>query len=110
MKRRMDSQDFVAMLKAKFDEVTSRLDSFLVRHDSSVEAGNVHRTKGTVSKGISEFVRQTGLDLVVMATVARSGVAGMIMGNMAGKMLDRIECSVLAPTPSNFVRPIQMED
>ena len=110
LKRRMDSHEFSAMVKANLKEVTTRLERFLVRHDSSVDADNVHLIKGTAPEGISAFILQNGVDLVVMGTVARSGVAGMIMGNTAETILNHMECSVLALKPSSFVSPIQMND
>ena len=70
----------------------------------------MHLVKGEASDVISAFIPKNGVDLVVLGTVARSGVSGMIMGNTAEKILDRMECSVLALKPSNFACPIQMED
>lgn len=110
LKRRMDSREFAAMAKANLNEITTRLDRFLVRHDSSVDADNVHLIKGTVPEGISAFIQQNAVDLVVMGTVARSGVAGMIMGNTAETIINHMECSVLAIKPSSFVSPIRMND
>ena len=49
------------------------------------------------------------VDLVVMGTVARSGIAGMVTGNSAEAILSNIKCSVLALKPSNFVSPIKDE-
>ena len=110
LKRRMDSHEFAVMVKANLNEITTRLDRFLVQHDSSVDADNVHLIQGTVPEGISAFILQNGVDLVVMGTVARSGVTGMIMGNTAETILNHVECSVLAIKPSGFVSPIRMND
>ena len=110
LQRRMDQDEFAAMMKANRDKVSKRLDRFLRRHDSSIDADNVHLVKGEASDVISAFILQNGVDLVVMGTVVRSGVSGMIMGNTAEKILDRMACSVLALKPSNFASPIQMED
>ena len=42
-----------------------------------------------------------------MGTVGRSGIDGVIIGNTAEKVLNRIECSVLALKPPGFVTPIR---
>jgi len=46
------------------------------------------------------------VDLIVMGTLARAGVEGLLIGNTAEKILSRIDCSVLALKPEGFVSPI----
>lgn len=45
-------------------------------------------------------------DLVVMGTIARSGIAGAIIGNTAETVLSQLHCSVLAVKPKGFVSPV----
>ena len=40
-------------------------------------------------------------------TVARSGAGGMIIGNTAERVLNRMNCSVLALKPDGFVSPVK---
>ncbi len=82
-------------------------DKFLAQHESSTDSENVHMTKGLAHEVISAFVRDNSVDLVVMGTVARSGILGMFMGNTAEKILHSIECSVLALKPYNFKTSIR---
>jgi nucleotide-binding universal stress UspA family protein len=42
------------------------------------------------------------VDIVVMGTVARSGIAGAVMGNTAERVLRRLRGSVLAIKPGAF--------
>ncbi len=51
-----------------------------------------------------------GIDLVVMGTVARGGLAGLLIGNAAERMLRKLPCSVLAVKPDGFVSPVRLED
>jgi nucleotide-binding universal stress UspA family protein len=67
-----------------------------------------HLVKGWARKEIPALARQLGADLVVMGTVARTGVAGFIMGNTAEAILGQIECSVLAIKPAGFVTPVTL--
>jgi nucleotide-binding universal stress UspA family protein len=83
------------------------LDKFLRQYDSSGSAENIHVIKGETSQVISDFVHDKKVDLVVMGTVARSGLTGMLMGNTSERILDRIECSVLAVKPYSFKCPIR---
>jgi nucleotide-binding universal stress UspA family protein len=45
-----------------------------------------------------------------MGTVARTGVAGLFIGNTAEAILEQIECSVLAVKPEGFETPVSLED
>jgi hypothetical protein len=37
-------------------------------------------------------------------------VAGLLVGNTAERMLDRVECSLLTIKPEGFVSPVRLED
>jgi nucleotide-binding universal stress UspA family protein len=45
-------------------------------------------------------------DMVVMGTVARTGIPGFITGNTAEMILAQIESSVLAIKPEGFKTPV----
>jgi nucleotide-binding universal stress UspA family protein len=51
---------------------------------------------------ISRFVESNGIDVVVMGTVARTGVAGLVMGNTAERVFQRLRGSVFAVKPPGF--------
>lgn len=64
--------------------------------------------KGWARKVIPVLAKQIEADLVVMGTVARTGVPGFIMGNTAESILSQLECSVLAIKPTAFVTPVKL--
>jgi nucleotide-binding universal stress UspA family protein len=64
--------------------------------------------KGEPADAIVQFVAERAVDLVVMGTVARTGIQGMLMGNTAESALQRLRCSVLAVKPRGFRAPIQV--
>jgi nucleotide-binding universal stress UspA family protein len=45
-----------------------------------------------------------------MGTVCHTGVAGLIIGNTAEKVLNKVDCSVLTVKPEGFVTPVTLED
>ena len=47
-------------------------------------------------------------DLVVMGTVARTGIPGYIVGNTAEMILSQIACAVLAVKPPGFTSPVTL--
>ena len=68
----------------------------------------VHLVKGLARKVIPALAQEIEADLVVMGTVARTGVPGFITGNTAESILNQIDCSVLAIKPAGFVTPIEL--
>jgi nucleotide-binding universal stress UspA family protein len=54
--------------------------------------------RGAVADGLIEFIEQQNVDLVVMTTHARSGLARMALGSTADRMLQ-------APAPALLIRP-----
>lgn len=66
----------------------------------------VHLPRGSARKTIPALVKELKADLVVMGTVARTGIPGFIIGNTAEAILDQLQCSVLAIKPPGFVSPV----
>ncbi len=60
-------------------------------------------------QAILNCVKKHDIELLVMGTVARGGLTGVITGNTAERLLPLIPCSVLAVKPDDFVSPIQTE-
>jgi nucleotide-binding universal stress UspA family protein len=69
----------------------------------------LHLPKGSARRVIPELARDVQADLVVMGTVARTGIPGLIIGNTAEAILDQLTCSVLAVKPPGFVSPVTVE-
>ena len=69
-----------------------------------------HLLKGLPQSEIAEFARELKMDLVVMGTVARTGLSGFFMGNTAESILNQLDCSVLAIKPPGFETPVTVED
>lgn len=66
-----------------------------------------HLIKGEAHQVLPKFVRDQGIDVVVMGTVGRSGIAGFFIGNTAEKTLHALSCSVLAVKPQGFKSPVK---
>jgi len=66
--------------------------------------------RGAPSTVIPEMAKQLQADLVVMGTVARTGIAGLFIGNTAEAILEQLQCSVLAVKPLGFVSPIKLTE
>jgi universal stress protein E len=65
-----------------------------------------HLACGAPSVVIRDRIEQDDADLLLMGTVSRSGIAGLLMGNTAERLLDRVPCSLLTLKPRDFVPPV----
>ena len=62
--------------------------------------------EGSAYAAILDYVRTQGIDLLLMGTVARSGLSALLTGNTAENVLPWADCSLIALKPANFVAPV----
>ncbi|MDF0603871.1 universal stress protein [Psychromarinibacter sp. C21-152] len=62
--------------------------------------------RGAPETVIREQSRAIGADVVVMGTVARTGLSGVFIGNTAENIINSLECPILAVKPEGFVSPL----
>lgn len=67
-----------------------------------------HVRRGMADSGIPALANELKADLVVMGTVGRTGVAGLVVGNTAETILEQLQCSILALKPPGFVSPVSL--
>ncbi|MDA1014240.1 MAG: universal stress protein [Planctomycetota bacterium] len=105
VKSRLKPGEFDQIQRKAEVEVAAVLDGFLSSYELNHRSEHVHLLDDPVGAGhaISELAKQQDIDLIVMGTLARTGVAGALMGNTAERVLDQIECSVLTIKPDEFI-------
>jgi nucleotide-binding universal stress UspA family protein len=86
-------------------EVTSKLGQSALEYLKP----QTHLLKGSPHKEIPSCAEAIQADLVVMGTVARTGIPGYFMGNTAETVLNRLDCSVLAIKTPGFITPVELE-
>ena len=59
---------------------------------------------------IVKLAKRKKIDLLVMGTVHRTGLAGFFIGNTAEKVLSEVVCSVLTIKPTGFITPVTLDD
>ena len=69
-----------------------------------------HLFHGSPGVVIPNLVPKERINMIVMGTVGRSGIAGKVMGNTAEQILDHVRCSVIAVKPAEFISPIPVPD
>ena len=75
------------------------LEPTLAPFRAHISPARVHLVKGDPRVAIADFATSHRIDLLVMGTVARSGVAGRIIGNTAEAVLNQLPCSMLVVKP-----------
>ena len=71
-------------------------------------APRFHLRKGAPRDVVPAVTNELKADLVVMGTVSRTGIPGLLIGNTAEVILNNFECSVLAVKPAGFVTPVML--
>lgn len=65
-----------------------------------------HLPKGSPREELPALAMRIDADILVLGTLGRSGVSGLLIGNTAEAVLQRIDCAVLAVKPEGFVCPV----
>jgi len=101
------SDDVVdAMVAAAEGVHRDRLGALLDRYDVTSRAADVHLVAGSAGTVLPLLAERVSASVVVMGTVARTGIRGLIIGNTAETILRSVRCSVLAVKPPGFVTPV----
>lgn len=61
--------------------------------------------QGIPADVITQYASEISADVIVMGTLSRLGVPGMLMGNTAERVMRSARCAVLTLKPSGFVSP-----
>jgi len=92
----------------KLEELVERYRETLSASERDRFTPELHLVKGEPSSVIPSELERLGVDLLIMGTIARTGVTGFVLGNTAEKILSRLECSVVATKPEGFVTPVHI--
>ncbi|MEM9622859.1 MAG: universal stress protein [Pseudomonadota bacterium] len=101
------------LVKLESQQRHAWLAQFVERH--CTELGNhvreylnpeIHVLQGSPREVVAEFANDEGIALIVMGTVARTGIQGFVIGNTAEHILNHIDCAVLAVKPAGFSSPV----
>ena len=77
--------------------------------DSGITGDNkIHLVTGNPGTTIPEYVTQDKVDILVMGTVARTGIPGFFIGNTAENIVQQLSCSLLTLKPKGFVSPVKL--
>ena len=109
--------EFDAMLAEEAGRRRRWLEDLVKNYGTSADAHDardidlhLHVLKGPAAQVVSQLARELAVDLVVMGTVARTGIDGYFMGNTAESILGELDCSVLTIKPPGFTSPVTLDE
>jgi nucleotide-binding universal stress UspA family protein len=82
------------------------LNNMLNAYPIDEDSYQAHLIKDIPAKAISTLSRNINADLIVMGTVGKNSLPGIIIGNTAEDVLQSTQTSVLAVKPDDFVTPV----
>ncbi|RZM80745.1 hypothetical protein C3B51_11810 [Pseudoalteromonas rubra] len=91
----------------KLARLVTKMDALFDKSAVQYLQPKLHQVKGKASKEIPLLAQKHQIDLIVMGTVGRVGIPGLIIGNTAESILEQTQCSVLAIKPKGFQTPIK---
>lgn len=103
----MTEGDVKAMISAEKEAHRRALEELTMQHPASGIVRKSHLFRGNPGEIIPEFVSKADVDLVVMGTVSRHGMAGLLIGNTAEQVIQKVDASVLTVKPLGFVTPVR---
>ena len=87
----------------------SRVDQLLANHSLTSIDYQLHMPRATPQQAIINLVGSHDIDLIVMGTVSRTGIAGLIIGNTAEAILGIVHCGMFTVKPKGFITPVILE-
>jgi universal stress protein E len=99
LRSHMKASEFHAFLEESRQEAEASLAALIAAAGETAAGVTAEVVKAEPHEAILGMVETARIDLVVMGTVARKGIAGLLMGNTAERVLRDLRKSVLAIKP-----------
>jgi nucleotide-binding universal stress UspA family protein len=95
--------DVIAARRRALERV---IEDAAARHGPGAPRLRASLVRGAPERVIEEESRAQAVEVVVMGTVARTGMSGVFIGNTAENIINSLACPVLAVKPEGFVSPL----
>jgi nucleotide-binding universal stress UspA family protein len=95
------------LLQETRNEHRQWLIELIQQHSLEDLKSEVYLFKGDPGTLIIDLAQVKKVDLIVMGTVSRAGLSGLLIGNTAEKVLQQAKCSMLTVKPEGFISPVK---
>lgn len=106
---RISPAEIEAMLLIERDRQRDALIGALAAAGVKDEPWRVVLGKGRPSHVVCEAMARRRINLLVMGTLGRKGISGLVIGNTAERLLDMVHSSVIAVKPPGFDPPNELK-
>lgn len=103
---RISRTELELLLQEKEQHHRQALDTLLSHYSLDSGSENIHLLKGKPAQVIPACAGTREVDLIVMGTLGRVGIPGLIIGNTAEDVLRETQTAVLAVKPGGFISPV----
>lgn len=111
------SASYVGLSDGEVDQMVATVEEahraqlrlLLEPYDLDALGAEVHVVGGEAGAVLPALAARLDASLIVMGTVSRTGIAGLIIGNSAETILRSVRCSVLAVKPEGFTSPVRLD-
>lgn len=103
----LSSDQLFGLHQQRVSDLVSAINGLRMRQGEPAITPVIHLPVGSARQTLPQCLRELDAQLIVMGTVARTGLPGFIIGNTAESILEQLACSVLAVKPPGFVSPVQ---
>lgn len=111
LRTNMTPDEIVDYKKKIHEKVEAQLTDRLLQTDArTLEKGVMkHVIAGPTDQVVVDLIEKQEIDLLIMGTLGRCGIPGIIIGNTAEKLLSQIDISLLAVKPIGYRSPITVD-
>ncbi|NNK13456.1 MAG: universal stress protein, partial [Desulfofustis sp.] len=106
---KISPEEIFEIKKELFNERQTKLSKLLQDNHIIYDERQVHLREGVSSEVIQLAISEFDIDVVVMGSVGRSGIPGLLIGNKAERLLNSINCTVLTVKPDGFKTPVTLD-
>lgn len=97
----------IQLMKQKLaQEGKEKLSALLESAHIMARPDHIHVLEGKTDTVIERVLESLQIEVLVLGTIGRSGIPGLLIGNTVEKLLAKVNCSVLAVKPDGFVSPV----
>lgn len=101
LRHRLPTSEFESLLELNRRQHRESFEQLLSQYDLHADGPAARMSEGEPSQAIPQLCESEQADLLICGTVARRGIPGLFLGNTAERIVNRVNCSILAVTPAS---------
>jgi nucleotide-binding universal stress UspA family protein len=107
MAQRLSTEELFNYIDAERKAAEAHFHETLESLPLKVPSDHTHLEEGSPESVVPKFASNPKTDLLVLGSVARMGLPGLLIGNTAESILEKVDCSFLVVKPADFVSPFE---